>query len=66
MRIRLEPQDEYMHELEEAQTFNESMYFNVYDPKVNLGAWFLQPKDTVQVKVGKEVKGGYEAVVIAR
>jgi hypothetical protein len=40
MRIRLEPQDEYMHELEEAQTFNESMYFNVYDPKVNLGAWF--------------------------
>jgi hypothetical protein len=29
MRIRLEPKDEYMHELEEAETFNESMYFNV-------------------------------------
>ena len=40
MRIRLEPQDEYMHELESAQTFNESMYFNVYDPKVDVGAWF--------------------------
>ncbi len=40
MRIRLEPQDEYMHALEEAETFNESMYFNVYDPKVNVGAWF--------------------------
>ncbi len=40
MRIRLEPQDEYMHELESAETFNESMYFNVYDPKPNVGAWF--------------------------
>jgi hypothetical protein len=40
MRIRLEPSDEYMHELESAETFNESMYFNVYDPKVDLGGWF--------------------------
>jgi hypothetical protein len=40
MRIRLDPQDEYMHALEEAETFNESMYFNVYDPKSNVGAWF--------------------------
>jgi hypothetical protein len=40
VRIRLEPQDEYMHELESAETFNESMYFNVYDPKVDLGGWF--------------------------
>ena len=32
----------------------------------NLGAWYLQPKDTVQIKVGKEVKGGWEAVVISR
>src|SRR5438067_169863 len=37
MRIRLEPADEYMHELETAETFNESMYFNVYDPKVDGG-----------------------------
>jgi hypothetical protein len=29
-----------MHELESAETFNESMYFNVYDPKSNVGAWF--------------------------
>lgn len=40
MRIRMEPQDEYMHALEEAETFNESMYFNVYDPKVDVGGWF--------------------------
>jgi hypothetical protein len=34
--------------------------------QVNMGAWFLKPKDAVQVKVGKEVKDGYEAVVISR
>ena len=40
MAIRLEPKDEYMHELEEASTFNESMYFNVFDPENNFGGWF--------------------------
>jgi hypothetical protein len=40
MRMRLDPEDEYMHELESAENFNESMYFNVYDPKVDVGAWF--------------------------
>jgi hypothetical protein len=40
MAIRLEPKDEYMHELEEATTFNESMYFNVFDPANNFGGWF--------------------------
>lgn len=34
--------------------------------QVNMGAWFLKPKDTVQVKVGNETKGGYEAAVISR
>jgi len=29
-----------MHTLEDAETFNESMYFNVYDGKPNVGAWF--------------------------
>ena len=32
MRVRLEPIDEYMHELGPEPNFNESMYFNVYDP----------------------------------
>ena len=36
------------------------------DTQVNIGAWYLEPKDKVQVKVGKEIKGGYEAIVIAR
>ena len=40
MRLRLEPVDEYMHELGPEPTFNESMYFNVYDPKAEIGAFF--------------------------
>lgn len=34
--------------------------------QVNVGAWYLEPKDKVKIKVGKEVEGGYEAVVISR
>src|SRR3954447_7411964 len=40
MRLRLEPADEHMHELESAANFNESMYFNVYDPKEKVGGFF--------------------------
>jgi hypothetical protein len=40
MGVRLEPQDEYLHELGPESTFNESMYFNVYDPAHNLGGFF--------------------------
>src|SRR5690348_7570397 len=40
MGVRLEPIDEYMHELGPESNFNESMYFNVYDPKQQLGGWF--------------------------
>jgi len=40
MRVRLEPADEYLHELGPEPTFNESMYFNVYDPASNLGGFF--------------------------
>jgi hypothetical protein len=40
MKIRLEPQDEYMHELGPEPNFNESMYFNVYDPGSRLGGFF--------------------------
>jgi hypothetical protein len=34
--------------------------------QVNIGAWYLRPKDAVQVKVGNATKDGYQAVVIAR
>jgi hypothetical protein len=40
MRVRLEPHDEYMHDVGDESNFNESMYFNVYDPALKLGAFF--------------------------
>jgi hypothetical protein len=40
VRVRLDPADEYMHALEEATNFNESMYFNVYDPAAGIGGFF--------------------------
>jgi hypothetical protein len=40
MALRLEPQDEYMHELGPEPNFNESMYFNIYDPAHQLGGFF--------------------------
>ena len=40
MDIRLEPVDEYLHELGPEPTFNESMYFNVVDPARGIGAFF--------------------------
>jgi hypothetical protein len=38
--VRLEPQDEYLHPLGPEPTFNESMYFNVFDPSKRLGGFF--------------------------
>jgi hypothetical protein len=40
VKIRLEPADEYMHPIEAASNFNESMYFNVFDRANNIGGWF--------------------------
>ena len=40
MRVRLEPHDEYMHEVGDESNFNESMYFNVYDPASRMGGFF--------------------------
>jgi hypothetical protein len=37
---KLEPSDEYMHPLEAAENFNESMYFNIYDPGKKTGGFF--------------------------
>lgn len=39
VKLRLDPEDEFMHPLEEAENFNESMYFNFYDPSINLGGF---------------------------
>jgi len=40
MRIRLDAVDEYPHAIESADNFNESMYFNLFDPEGGVGGWF--------------------------
>lgn len=39
-KVRLEPQDEYTHTPDAASNYNESMYFNVFDPAAKIGGWF--------------------------
>ena len=39
-RLKLDPKDEYTHTPEAAGNYNESMYFNAFDSKVGIGAWF--------------------------
>jgi hypothetical protein len=50
MKIRLDPQDEYMHPLETASNFNESMYFNVFDPAEQVGGF---------LRLGNRANEGY-------
>ena len=50
MHLRLEPADELMHPLEEATNFNESMYFNVFDPLQQVGGF---------VRLGNRANEGY-------
>lgn len=40
INLRLEPHDELMHELGPEPNFNESMYFNFYDPGAGFGGFF--------------------------
>ena len=40
MGVRLDPSDEYMHELGPEPNFNESMYVNCFDPGQLVGGWF--------------------------
>ena len=40
MALRLEPKDEYMHELGPEPNFNESMYFNLFDPSQRIGGFW--------------------------
>jgi hypothetical protein len=46
----MEPSDEYMHTLEEASNFNESMYFNAYDPAERVGGF---------LRLGNRANEGY-------
>jgi hypothetical protein len=50
MRLRLRPEDDLMHPLEEAQNFNESAYYNFSDRPSGLGGW---------VRLGNRANEGY-------
>jgi len=54
MRIRLDPSDEYMHPGPEP-TFNESMYFNVYDASARVGGF---------VRVGNRPNEGHAEMTV--
>jgi hypothetical protein len=49
-KLRLAPEDEYTHPIEEEKNFNESMYINIFDPSSRLGGWF---------RVGNRPNEGY-------
>ena len=40
LKVRLDPEDEYTHAPDSASNYNESMYFNVFDPDKKVGGWF--------------------------
>ncbi|MBL9009690.1 MAG: hypothetical protein JNL56_00790 [Alphaproteobacteria bacterium] len=54
-RLRLEPEDEYPHAPGEAANYNESMYFNVFDPARMAGGWF---------RIGNRPNEGYAEVSV--
>ena len=55
MGVRLDPIDEYMHELGPESNFNESMYFNAFDPKLRVGGWF---------RIGNRANEGYAEMTV--
>ena len=50
MAVRLDPADEYVHELGPEPNFNESMYINCIDPDQQVGGWF---------RIGNRANEGY-------
>jgi hypothetical protein len=50
MRLRLRPEDDLLHPLEEATNFNESAYYNFHDRGCGLGGW---------VRLGNRANEGY-------
>ena len=55
MGVRLEPADEYMHELGPEQNFNESMYVNIFDPDNKIGGFF---------RIGNRANEGYAEMTV--
>ena len=55
VRMRLEPQDDYLHAVETASNFNESRYYNWFDPGVGMGGW---------VRMGNRPNEGYAEMTV--
>ncbi|HKY15175.1 MAG TPA: hypothetical protein VJM33_09645 [Microthrixaceae bacterium] len=55
MRMRLEPADDFLHEVESASNFNESRYYNWFDPGVGMGGW---------VRMGNRPNEGYAEMTV--
>ncbi len=53
--LRLEPQDEYMHAVDEATTFNESVYTNFFDPQQRVGGF---------LRIGNRPREGYAEMTV--
>lgn len=53
--LRLDPSDEYMHEVDEATTYNESVYTNFYDPRQRVGGFF---------RIGNRPREGYAEMTV--
>jgi len=53
--VRLEPDDEYLHELGPEPHFNESMYFNLFDPEQRVGGFF---------RLGNRANEGYAEMTV--
>ena len=55
MRMRLEPQDDLLHPLEDASNFNESRYYNVFDAGSGVGGW---------MRMGNRPNEGYAEMTV--
>jgi hypothetical protein len=55
MRIRREPQDDYMHPVEDASNYNESRYYNWFDRESSMGGW---------VRMGNRPNEGYAELTV--
>jgi hypothetical protein len=54
-KVRLAPQDEFMHVPDQSKNYNESMYFNVFDPSSKVGCW---------LRIGNRPNEGYAEISV--
>ena len=47
VKMRRNPEDDYMHRPEAVSNFNESRYYNWFDPQAGMGGWVyvMDPRD---------------------